>query len=129
MSEGQGQEMRTPSADRTPSGTATVTADEFIRRFLLHVLPDSFMKIRYFGFLANRCKKDNLQCSRQLCGHSPDLPQKVRKSVEQLMEELTGSDMTQCPLCKKGTLKYYKTLPKAEEIVNSYSEPHLCDSS
>lgn len=129
MSEGQGQEMRTPSADRTPSGTATVTADEFIRRFLLHVLPDSFMKIRYFGFLANRCKKDSLQCSRQLCGHSPDLPQKVRKSVEQLMEELTGSDMTQCPLCKKGTLKYYKTLPKAEEIVNSYSEPHLCDSS
>ena len=108
---------------------ATVTADEFIRRFLLHVLPDSFMKIRYFGFLANRYKKDNLQCIRRLCGHPPELPEKVKKTVEQLMQELTGSDITQCPLCKKGTLKFYKALPKAEGIVNSYCEPHVCDSS
>ena len=38
----------------------TVEAHEFIRRFLLHVLPDGIMKIRHFGFLANRCKKDSI---------------------------------------------------------------------
>jgi len=45
----------------------TLVAEEFIRRFLLHVLPEGFMKIRHFGFLSNRRKKDNIQ----RCGALP----------------------------------------------------------
>ena len=46
--------------------TMTLEATEFIRRFLLHVLPSGFVKIRHFGFLANRCRQENILLSRQL---------------------------------------------------------------
>jgi Putative transposase len=44
----------------------TVSADEFLRRFLLHVLPGGFTRIRYFGFLANRCRAASLDLCRKL---------------------------------------------------------------
>jgi hypothetical protein len=46
----------------------TLESDEFIRRFLLHVLPDGFMRVRHFGFLANRSKRQNLAQCRELLG-------------------------------------------------------------
>jgi hypothetical protein len=48
--------------------TMTLDADEFIRRFLLHVLPDGFQRIRYYGFLGNRYREEKLACCRQLLG-------------------------------------------------------------
>jgi putative transposase len=48
----------------------TVSADEFLRRFLLHVLPGGFTRIRYFGFLANRCRAVSLELCRKLLGQS-----------------------------------------------------------
>ncbi|MCK5503647.1 MAG: IS91 family transposase [Thermodesulfovibrionia bacterium] len=84
--------------------TKTLYADEFIRRFLLHVLPDRFMRIRHFGFLANRCKKDNIHRIRELKGVSETVTEKTKKSTQELMLELTGTDITLCPCCKKGTM-------------------------
>ena len=52
-------------------GTMTLQATEFIRRFLLHVLPISFVRIRYYGFMANRHRAKNLQHCRQLLGALP----------------------------------------------------------
>ena len=46
----------------------TLAADEFIRRFLLHVLPDRFHRIRYYGFLGNRYRQQKLERCRQLLG-------------------------------------------------------------
>src|SRR5712671_2929075 len=51
--------------------TMTLGADEFIRRFLLHVLPDGFQRIRYFGFLANRYRAEKLALRRQLMQMPP----------------------------------------------------------
>jgi len=51
--------------------TMTLAATEFIRRFLLHVLPSSFVKIRYYGFMANRCRKANIALARSLIGQLP----------------------------------------------------------
>jgi hypothetical protein len=48
--------------------TMTLSADEFIRRFLLHVLPDGFHRIRYYGFLGNRYRQEKLERCRQLLG-------------------------------------------------------------
>ena len=48
----------------------TLDADEFIRRFLLHVLPDGFQRIRYYGFLGNRYREEKLARCRQLLGMS-----------------------------------------------------------
>jgi hypothetical protein len=48
--------------------TMTLNADEFIRRFLLHVLPDGFQRIRHYGFLGNRYREEKLARCRQLLG-------------------------------------------------------------
>ena len=52
---------------------------EFIRRFMLYILPSKFMKIRHYGFLANRYKKEKIGCLRQKLGMNPSAPEKVRK--------------------------------------------------
>jgi hypothetical protein len=92
--------------------TTTLEAVEFIRRFLLHVLPKGFMRIRHYGFLANRCKRENLSKCRQFLEVSQELCEAEEKSVQQLMLELTGVDITQCPKCKKGTMKKLFDLPQ-----------------
>ena len=92
--------------------TITLEAVEFIRRFLLHVLPKGFMRIRHYGLLANRCKRENLSKCRQLLDVSHELCEAEEKSVQQLMLELTGVNITQCPKCKKGTMKKLFDLPQ-----------------
>jgi Putative transposase/Transposase zinc-binding domain len=77
----------------------TLKADEFIRRFLLHVLPKGFVKIRYFGFLSHRKKKENLAIIRRLLGQVVELVQKVKESVKDLMLRLFNLDITRCPEC------------------------------
>jgi hypothetical protein len=87
-------------------------AVEFIRRFLLHVLPKGFMRIRNFGFLANRCKQHNVQICRGFLGQSAELPAVVNQSIRELMFKLTGTDITQCPFCKKGTMIAVMEIPR-----------------
>jgi len=79
--------------------TTTLDADEFIRRFLLHVLPRGFMRLRHYGFLANRHKARTLRRCRELLGQPSELPPRRPKSVVQWMQEVTGIDLTQCPHC------------------------------
>ena len=86
------------------SRSMTVDAPEHIRRFLLHVLPSGFTRIRYFGFLSNTSKKHSIPLIRQSLGQSPDLPEKVELSVKEMMLNLTGIDITRCPRCKTGTM-------------------------
>lgn len=90
--------------------TMTLDAHEFIRRFLLHVIPKGFVRVRHFGFLANR-SKDLLSKCRQLLNLGPDRPKLPSKSVHELMLQLTGIDITRCPLCQQGTLVFVAELP------------------
>lgn len=87
---------------------------EFIRRFLLHVLPKRFMRIRHYGFLSNRNKKRSVQICIKLLGQSDQLPEAVNESIEQVMLRLTGVDITRCPHCKKGTLVAVARIPKGK---------------
>ncbi|MEW6756459.1 MAG: IS91 family transposase [Candidatus Latescibacterota bacterium] len=84
----------------------SLDAQEFIRRFLLHVLPPGFMKIRHFGFLANPCKMENLTRIREQLGEapSPAAPQSPAESVAEIMLRITGQDITRCPRCRQGRL-------------------------
>jgi putative transposase/transposase-like zinc-binding protein len=91
--------------------TITLDAHEFIRRFLLHVLPEGFMRIRHFGFLANRAKKHALPQCRKLLGLNPALPQLPQKSARDLLRELTGIDISRCPCCQEGTMIVVGELP------------------
>lgn len=89
----------------------TLEAQEFIRRFLLHVLPDGFMRIRHFGFLANRSKKQALAQCRQLLDLDPALPQSPILPAKDLLLKLTGVDLSRCPCCHEGTMIVVGDLP------------------
>jgi len=98
----------------------TLDAHEFIRRFLLHVLPKGFMRIRHYGFLANRCKGRALSRCRQLLGQRVQEPQ--QRSVEQWILLLTGTDITRCPRC--GAAPLIRTeLPPAGVWAHSRDPP------
>jgi hypothetical protein len=84
------------SADHNTQKLMTIEAVEFIRRFLLHVLPPGFVKIRHFGFLANRYRADGLKLCRALLSASPQLDplsSRQRNAIER-----------KCPCCGIGTL-------------------------
>jgi hypothetical protein len=89
----------------------TLDAAEFIRRFLLHVLPEGFMKIRHFGFLSNRRKKEKVQHCRELMGDNTPRPERAKKTAGELMLELTGIDITSCPCCRKGHMAIILEMP------------------
>jgi Putative transposase/Transposase zinc-binding domain len=76
----------------------TLDAEEFIRRFLIHVLPDRFHRIRYFGFLGNCHRTRKLRHCRQLIGMvSPDAPAEPPADYRDRYEALTGHSLRQCP--------------------------------
>jgi Putative transposase/Transposase zinc-binding domain len=90
--------------------TMTLDAEEFIRRFLLHVLPDGFQRIRYFGFLANRYRAENLALCRQLMQMTPSTTtREVNKDYRDRYEALTGVSLKTCPLCRCGTMVVIET--------------------
>src|SRR5437762_12696207 len=90
----------------------TLDAHEFIRRFLLHVLPEGFMRIRHFGFLANRLKKLALPQCRKLLGLNPAVPEIPKPSPHELLREPIGIDVSPRPSCQQGTLTIVTDLPK-----------------
>jgi hypothetical protein len=86
-------------------------AKEFIRRYLLHILPRGFMKIRYFGFLAHANKKVSIPLLRQLINPDAEITEKLTETVEEMMLRLTGIDLSICPECGKGKMIYIEELP------------------
>lgn len=92
---------------------AVVTAEQFIGRFLLHVLPSGFMRVRHFGFLASRAKGAQLSRCRELLGLPAELPKPAPVAADELMLRLTGIDVTKCPICGRGTMRVVRGVPRA----------------
>jgi hypothetical protein len=90
--------------------TITITAVEFIRRFFLHSLPKTFVRIRHYGFLANRNRSTNLKIIRELL-KLPTQVAKMQAPLEQMMLHITGIDITACPCCSKGEMKLLALIP------------------
>lgn len=97
--------------------TMTLQATEFIRRFLLHVLPSGFMRIRYYGLLANCHRREKLVHARQLLGqqtenttHSED------DEPEELAHGAGDDDMELCPKCKKGRLRLVALIQRQPQL-------------
>jgi hypothetical protein len=86
-------------ADGDRRKVATLPAAQFIRRFLYHVLPQGFMRIRHYGFLANRIKQQALARCRQQLDAEPPPEEPETKTVADWMFELTGIDIRRCPRC------------------------------
>jgi hypothetical protein len=95
----------------------SLPAGEFIRRFLLHVLPDRFVRIRYYGLLANRRRQENLDHCRQLLEHRP-LPKVLlaaEPSWQELLQKITGIDPMLCPTCGQGRLHLVQAVPPSRD--------------
>ncbi len=92
------------AADNGRTKLMALEADEFIRRFLLHILPEGYMKIRHFGFLANACKKKNLECIHEQLGVPFEDSELQKETAQEMMLKLTGEDISLCPRCGKGHL-------------------------
>jgi len=90
-----------------------VKPEEFIRRYLLHILPNGFMKIRYFGFLAHRKKRACFTLLRQLINPAAKFAEKMIETVREMMLRLTDIDILLCPACGKGKMVCVEELPKA----------------
>lgn len=101
--------------DQGKKKTMTLPATEFIRRFLLHVLPARFMKIRAYGFLANRAKKETLSLCRKALKVEAKDKEATKRSCSEIMKELTGKDIALCPKCQVGTMQSVKIIPKDKE--------------
>jgi hypothetical protein len=98
----------------------TLTIDEFMRRFFMHVLPRKFVKIRHYGILSNRNRSTKLQKCKELIGavqskgENPD----VKLSAAELLLKLTGIDINICSCCGKG-----KMVTKEKLNRQNYSPP------
>lgn len=95
--------------DNNRHKTMELPADEFIRRFLIHILPDGFQRIRYYGFLSNRQRKHKLTLCRYLLGMAvsdskPDGAAEQSRDYRDRYELLTGFSLWQCPVCGQGRM-------------------------
>ena len=79
--------------------TVILENEEFIRRFLMHVLPSGFQKIRYYGFLNNRTKTKNLKIIFKLQGYQKFKQRYVGLSIAELLKEVWNYDIRVCPAC------------------------------
>src|SRR5437867_2207856 len=106
--------------------TMTLSAEEFIRRFLIHVLPEGFQRIRYYGFLSHRLREEKLTLCRQLLGMPVVDPattpgdQPSDYDYDALYEKLTGSSLRQCPICHQGRMAVVEVLaPSLPEFIDT----------
>jgi hypothetical protein len=83
--------------------TLTLSATEFIRRFMMHVLPNGFMRIRYYGFLANTHRKEQLRKIRELLEvPQPDIDEEETNDDQ---EDLDSPEHDRrCPHCQEGLM-------------------------
>jgi hypothetical protein len=96
---------------------------EFLRRFLLHVLPRGFVRIRYYGWLSSRSRSPALDQCRQLLGAPPRVPSAPVVAAEEDARELDDCDgdvrAPRCPVCQTGHLRVVADLAPAPELVLS----------
>tara|TARA_Y100000031_G_C8127917_1_gene341431 strand:- start:406 stop:882 length:477 start_codon:yes stop_codon:yes gene_type:complete len=92
------------STDGDKTKRMILSAFRFIQRFLQHILPDRFVKIRHYGILSNRNRKTRLFQARQILGARCDGAHQEKPIWQDLLYRLTGIDPRTCPLCKKGQM-------------------------
>ena len=113
--------------DQNREKVLTLDAQEFIRRFLLHILPLGFHKIRYYGILANKNRKTDLRTARKAIGQAPAKPLS-KLTFLQYCRQFLGKDLLICPACKKGKMITIQIIPptsRAPPIPTHKKQPCL----
>lgn len=99
----------------------TLDAGEFIRRFLVHIVPEGFKRIRYYVFLSNFHRKQKLARCRELLGmerSDAHAEPEGRPDYRDKVEELTGVSLRECPVCHQGLMVCIEVLePTSFQVV------------
>jgi hypothetical protein len=91
----------------------TMSGSEFIRRFLMHILPKGFVKLRHFGILGNRNKKTKLELCRKLINSViVFVSEYINMSAAEILMKITGKDITKCRACITGSVRPFYSFPK-----------------
>jgi hypothetical protein len=105
------------SADGSRTKILHLSADELLRRFCWHVLPTGFMRLRHFGLLANRHRGAKLAQARALLGtEPPPATPAAEPSTPEVIEALTGVDISRCPICGEGRMHVTATWAAGEPM-------------
>ena len=96
--------------DKKKEKLMTVSAEEFIRRFLIHILPQRFVKIRHYGLLGSRNKKTKLKLCKKLTGAVFRVKKAEKLTNAEIMLKLVGRDITICPRCGSSKFTRRNTL-------------------
>ncbi|MCU1252218.1 MAG: Mobile element protein [Edaphobacter sp.] len=110
------------SAHANKQRLLTLPVDEFLRRFLLHLLPRGFMRIRNFGFLANRRRASLLPLCFQLLAGSADIS---ARTASPAADHPCSSTHRYCPACG-GSMHVVERLSAAQLLLRSPPLTHLC---
>ncbi len=91
----------------------TLDAVEFLRRFLLHVLPRGFVRIRHYGFLANRVRREKVALARRLLGVRDEADDHTTPGGDEREDDKREeNELERCPSCKIGRMVVCATLPR-----------------
>jgi hypothetical protein len=119
-------------ADQNRIKTMTLDAVEFMRRFLLHVLPRGFVRIRQFGFLANRVRQEKLALCRSLLNAQPPVGNPGTLAASDADSKDPDLEPHRCPICKLGRLVLAEVIPPdriAHRMLGFCQTPQLQDTS
>jgi hypothetical protein len=97
-------------ANNNKKKVMTLDALEFIRRFMLHILPQRFVKIRHYGLLSNRNRQTLLKKCRTLLGQPSSSRETLKTGWKELLFRITGKDVSVCPCCNVGKMVEIKIL-------------------
>jgi len=101
--------------DQGGKRTERLQGEEFVRRFLLHILPSGIKRIRHYGVLASACKADKLAQAR-LALQMPPSNREAAESAQAFMARVARLEVMQCPCCKVGTLRIVQTLAGQRQL-------------
>ena len=99
--------------DKGKQKLMTISGVEFLRRFVMHILPKGFVKVRYYGILSNRY-------SKRLAMYRKTPEKKKGETTQERIKRLIGYDMQKCPYCKKGKMRIVKTIPRIRSPVKFF---------
>ena len=116
-------------ADQRQTKVMPLSSSEFIRRFLMHTLPSGFVRIRYYGLLANRDRQERLDLCRSLLGVKPQTVSPAEEAPEST--EALDSPVTQqtCPVCQRGKLVIVDVVPATRQPRRPYFPTHRSATS
>ena len=106
------------------ASTMSLEICEFTRRFLLHVLPRGFVRIRYYGFLANSCRAKKLELCRRLLSASETEPESVNEVQQGGDQSNLSSALKKCPTCGQGKMVIVGDILGARHPNVSVEFPH-----